>query len=157
MATQPPTTAPRGRKAKPAPASGEQPTPEPTAINPHTALLGSSVLPAVVEVGGGEVQLGVVVRAAFHASGLGEDAWNALPEAEREAKLIVALDELRAAASPANDPVPEAPAAPVAVRMLIGMEGPETSRKRGDVLTIGEDCDAGEAQRLLDADFAEPA
>ena len=50
-----------------------------------------------------------------------------------------------------------APAPLVAILMLVPQEGPTVSRLRGDVLTIGTDVDADEAQRLIDADFAEPA
>ncbi|WP_341210680.1 hypothetical protein [Sphingomonas paucimobilis] len=50
-----------------------------------------------------------------------------------------------------------APAPLVAILMLVPQEGPTVSRLRGDVLTIGTHIDADEAQRLIDADFAEPA
>lgn len=40
------------------------------------------------------------------------------------------------------------------ITMLVGQEGPAVSRVRGQVLTIGTDVDAAEAQRLVDADFA---
>lgn len=55
------------------------------------------------------------------------------------------------AAPPADAPALEADA----IRMLVGQEGPAVSRVRGQELTIGTDIDADEAQRLLDADFAE--
>lgn len=59
----------------------------------------------------------------------------------------------------AKAPTSQAPAAAlttlVSIRMLVGQEGPTVSRKRGQELTIGGDIDADEAQRLLDADFAE--
>lgn len=39
--------------------------------------------------------------------------------------------------------------------MLVGQEGPDLSRIRGQILIIGVDLDVDEAQRLVDADFAE--
>lgn len=44
-----------------------------------------------------------------------------------------------------------------AIRMLVGQEGPSISRVRGQELTVGEDLGADEANRLIDADFAEKA
>lgn len=45
----------------------------------------------------------------------------------------------------------------IAIRMLVGQEGPTVSRIRDQELTIGTDIDGDEAQRLIDADFAVPA
>lgn len=63
------------------------------------ALNGSNVLPAVVALlAGVEVQLGAIVARAHSASGLSVDDWNALTDADREAKLDAALQEMRAEA-----------------------------------------------------------
>ncbi len=69
-------------------------------------------------------------------------------------------------AAPVPTPAPadlavDATASPAAIagvetiRMLVGQEGPELSRMRGQVLTIGTDLDADEAERLVRVDFAE--
>ena len=60
---------------------------------------------------------------------------------------------------PATDTASTADAPPptdqlVAIRMLVGQEGPSVTRVRGQELTIGTDIGAEEAQRLIDADFA---
>jgi hypothetical protein len=56
-------------------------------------LLGSSFLPAMVDVGHGqEVQLGVIVTGAFNASGLSTEAWNGLAEDVREKLLALMVD-----------------------------------------------------------------
>lgn len=39
--------------------------------------------------------------------------------------------------------------------MLVGQEGPTVSRVRGQELAVGTEVDADEAQRLVDADYAE--
>lgn len=67
-------------------------------------LYGSSVLPAIVEVGGYQVQLGGIVSAAFSAfdESLPAElsapdavkAWNDLEEADREAKLAAIVEKL---------------------------------------------------------------
>ncbi|MBB4152908.1 hypothetical protein GGQ80_000796 [Sphingomonas jinjuensis] len=41
------------------------------------------------------------------------------------------------------------------IRMLVGQEGPATSRVRGQLLEVGVDVDAAEAERLVEATFAE--
>lgn len=56
-------------------------------------LYGSSTLPASFEIGGEVVALGAIVVAAFAASGLTEEDWNALPDADRDAKLQTELSE----------------------------------------------------------------
>lgn len=70
------------------------------------SLHGSSVLPAIIEIGGFKVQLGGVVCAAHgrFAEGINNDAnsidaWNALPDPEREALLQSVIDD--ASADPA--------------------------------------------------------
>jgi hypothetical protein len=52
--------------------------------NEFQALLGSSVQPSILYTVDGEVTLGEVVCAAHTKSGLTVEAWNALPDAERE-------------------------------------------------------------------------
>lgn len=60
-------------------------------------LLGSSVLPANVEIGEKKsVQLGDIVALAHKTSGLTLADWNALPEADREAKLAETVETLKA-------------------------------------------------------------
>lgn len=76
-------------KAKPAPA-GDMPL--------DGALLGSSLLPAMIDVGSeAEVQLGTIVQRAHEESGLTWQEWNALDEADREARLAGVVTALRAA------------------------------------------------------------
>lgn len=67
------------------------------------------------------------------------------------AKTVRASASRPAPAATAATPATAAPA----IRMLVGQEGPDLSRVRGQELTIGVDIDAAEAQRLVDADFAE--
>ncbi len=55
-------------------------------------LYGSDTLPATFQIDGETVALGTIVAAAFEKSGLSEDAWNALPADERDAKLHAELD-----------------------------------------------------------------
>lgn len=63
----------------------------------NETLLGSSVLPAMVGIAPGKsVQLGAVVSAAHKSSGLSAEAWNALPDAEREALLWKTVEAMRA-------------------------------------------------------------
>ncbi len=61
-------------------------------------LLGSSVLPSLVDIGlDAPVQLGEIVSAAHAESGLSIEAWNALPDADREQRLADAVEAMRAA------------------------------------------------------------
>ncbi len=62
-------------------------------------LLGSSVLPAVVEIGAKSVQLGTIVAAAHSTSTLTTEEWNGLAEPQREALLALQLDAMKAAAA----------------------------------------------------------
>lgn len=56
-------------------------------------LLGSSVLPAMIDVGTGTlVQLGEIVAAAHANSGLSVEAWNTLEAVERDALLTAEID-----------------------------------------------------------------
>lgn len=59
-----------------------------------TTLLGSSKLPAIVEVGAYKVQLGGIVVAAQAASDLTPNGWNDLPEADREERLAAMIERL---------------------------------------------------------------
>lgn len=59
---------------------------------PAGGLYGSSLQPAVVMIGGKEEALGVAVGAAFAKSGLTGNAWNALPDEEREKLIGVEID-----------------------------------------------------------------
>lgn len=69
-------------------------------------LLGSSVLPAEVEIASGKsVQLGRVAAQAHKASGLSTEDWNALPEADREARLAQEIDVLKAETAVSPKPV----------------------------------------------------
>ncbi len=64
-------------------------------------------------------------------------------------------EEIPMAKAPTSQAPAAAPATLVSIRMLVGQEGPTVSRRHGQELTIGSDVDADEAQRLVDADFAE--
>ena len=81
--------------------------------------------------------------------------------ASRTAAAAAPAADAPAPDAPAADaPAPDAPAAdepaqPPRIRMLVGQEGPAISRVRGQELMIGSEIDAAEAQRLVDADFAE--
>lgn len=66
-------------------------------------LYGSSVLPAMIWIGGKEVQLGTVVNRALNDSGLTAEQWNALTDLEREYKLVDAVYAMRAEAQLADD------------------------------------------------------
>ena len=81
--------------------------------------------------------------------------------ATRTAAVAAPATDAPAPDAPAGDaPEPDAPltddpAQVLRIRMLVGQEGPAISRVRGQELTIGAEIDADEAQRLVDADFAE--
>lgn len=79
-----------------------------TPVQAHIeSLLGSSVLPSMVEIGAGlQIQLGTLVARSHEESGLSIQEWNALPEAEREALLASTLDVMKAEQDPPVDPVP---------------------------------------------------
>lgn len=62
-----------------------------------TALLGSSILPATIDIGRGEpLALGDLVVMTQGCSGLSEEAWNGLPEDTREPALALMLEGMRA-------------------------------------------------------------
>lgn len=61
-------------------------------------LNGSNTLPALIEVAEGKsLQLGAVVVVAHQASGLTAEAWNALPETERDEHLNKTIEAIKAA------------------------------------------------------------
>jgi len=74
------------------------------------ALLGSSLLPSLVEIAQGlTVQLGAIVARAHKESALDVEAWNDLPEEDREARLAAVVEAMKAEAAKAP---PAAPAKP---------------------------------------------
>lgn len=81
-------------------------------------LLGSSVLPAMVDIAPGKsVQLGNVVARAHKASGLSVDEWNALTAEDREARLAETVEAWKteaAAPKPAKAPRARKASAPKA-------------------------------------------
>lgn len=69
-----------------------------------TSLLGSSILPSAIAITPElEVQLGDVVARAHKDSELTVEAWNTLPEVEREALLVKAIEAMQAEATPSED------------------------------------------------------
>lgn len=69
-------------------------------VRDNEVLLGSSILPALIDLGGGEtVQLGEIVMATHHASGLSCADWNDAPEDIRERALALMVDAGRQAAA----------------------------------------------------------
>lgn len=99
-------TAPAAEQEAPA---GDDDTP--------ASLYGSSVLPAIVEVAGYQVQLGGIVAAAFAAydetlpdnltEAAAVEAWNALEDADREAKLQSIVDQLTEDPAKVDELIPE--------------------------------------------------
>lgn len=74
-----------------------------TVLGPTDTLVGSSILPSLVDVGAEQaIQLGDVVKAAHALSGLSVEAWNALPDDEREALLAGAVEGLKSAVAAAS-------------------------------------------------------
>lgn len=69
------------------------------------ALNGSNTLPAMIPLGEDrvEVQLGEVVARAHQESGLSVEDWNALPEGERDAKLVAVIEAMHADTRMAGD------------------------------------------------------
>lgn len=63
-------------------------------------LIGTNILPALIEIASGkEIPLGDLVAKAHANSGHSLEEWNALPEADRDALLTAMVDELKAQAS----------------------------------------------------------
>lgn len=74
----------------------KQPAKTAEKLKDNETLNGSNTLPAKIEFGPDKsVQLGEIVAKAHQASGLSVDAWNALPEAERDELLNKMIDQLR--------------------------------------------------------------
>lgn len=72
----------------------------PVKIPEDVTLNGSNTLPAQIEIAEGKsVQLGEVVMLAFQKSGLLPEAWNDLPEADRDAALNQLIEQMKAAAA----------------------------------------------------------
>ena len=94
-----PKTSPGGRSTgKPKGQAAQQP--EDQADASADTLIGTNILPALIEIAPGkEIPLGDVVAKAHAKSGLSLEAWNALPEADRDALLTAMVDELKAEAS----------------------------------------------------------
>lgn len=68
-------------------------------------LTGSNTLPALIEVAEGRpLQLGAVVVVAHQASGLTAEAWNALPEAERDEHLNKTIENIKSAVAAGAEP-----------------------------------------------------
>ncbi len=111
-------------------------------------LLGSSVLPSMIDLGEGpNVQLGTVVARAHKESGLTISAWNALAGEAREALLAETVEAMKAeiapknpAPAPASEPEPEA-AAPEPVAPT-EPEAPETEPEPEADATEDDEADA---------------
>ena len=70
----------------------------PTTLAENETLNGSNTLPALIEISADKsVQLGEVVMAAHHKSGLSVEAWNALSEEERDGMLNNVIADFKAA------------------------------------------------------------
>lgn len=112
--------------------------------NTGDTLLGSSVLPAEIEIAPGKsVQLGRVVVQARKASGLSVDDWNALAEADREARLAQEVEVLKAEAAMSPKPVKVKVKVASARKPKAAKEkpAPEDKEKR-----VGEDKSGGSQQ-----------
>lgn len=79
-----PATQPNSESIKGAPDGGK----------PDGILLGSSVLESSYDIGGEQVVLGDIVRAAFETSGLSVEEWNGMDGDEREALLAAELQAM---------------------------------------------------------------
>lgn len=64
---------------------------------------GSTVLPAVVDIAGTEVQQSAVVDAALKRSGKTVKQWNKMPAAKRETLLVAEVENMKAAAAGAGN------------------------------------------------------
>lgn len=77
----------------------KQPAKAPEKLKNNETLNGSNTLPALIEISPTQgVQLGEIVMAAHKTSGLSVEAWNALPETERDELLNKTVEALKAAA-----------------------------------------------------------
>lgn len=66
------------------------------------ALLGSSIQPANIHVGEGEVQLGEFVAAAHLRTGMSVNDWNELPETDRERLIAQEIQNAQVVAAGTN-------------------------------------------------------
>jgi len=77
----------------------------------NQTLIGSNILPADIEITEGQtVQLGEIVMGAHSRSGLSGEAWNALPEDERDSLLAREIELAKSApavAPPASETTKE--------------------------------------------------
>lgn len=87
--------APAAAPAAPAPAPTSAPAPAQEQVQEQVVLLGSSTLPALIEIGGKEVQLGTIVAAAHAASGLSAADWNGLSEEDRDERLNAQVEAMQ--------------------------------------------------------------
>lgn len=90
--------------------STQKPTTKPVeALFENETLNGSNTLPALIEIAEGKtVQLVEIVMRARATSGLSVEAWNALPEAERDDLLGKTISEFKADPDSASYPVIQA-------------------------------------------------
>ena len=87
--------------------------PAPASTLGHAETLnGSSTLPALIEIGTEQVQLGDIVRSAFNQSELDVASWNALDDADRDARLQAVIDIIRTSVAAGGAPAPAVAAAP---------------------------------------------
>lgn len=102
MAKKPPQNTKPVAPPQPAAASNGN-TVEGITIMP--ALNGSNALPSMISLGENrpDVSLGDVVARAHQDSGLSVEDWNALPEDERDAKLVAVIEALQADPRTAGD------------------------------------------------------
>lgn len=138
----------------------KQTTPQKLAEN--ETLNGSNTLPALIEITPTlSVQLGEVVLAAFQLSGLTAEAWNALPEAERDVVLNAAIETLKAgerekaaAAKKAEDEAAELAAAEAAAQKArlptFGPRAKQEIRYGGKTYAPGERLPADVDEDTLD-------
>lgn len=116
-------------------------------------LLGSSILPSMVDVGGEtEVQLGVVVARAHAESGLSVADWNELPEGDREDRLTAVVDAMRKENAPDDDDQEETDE--VKTLRALDFGGPDFPNKTALVKWLNEngvdDVDDGMGRPVLE-------
>lgn len=147
------------------------------AKNPDDMMLnGSNTLPAQIDIAEGQsVLLGDVVALAFKKSGLLPEAWNDLPEAERDIAVNQMIEQMKAAAAEVvsdlkekqaelphpldNVTISASPSLTDAAQMLFSDRGPRARqeiRYRGKTYAPGEylpaDIDAKTLDELDDYD-----
>ena len=102
-----------------------------SAASSAQVLLGTNVLPSLIEIGGAEVQLGTVVARAFEVSGLTLEAWNGLEEVERDKLLVAQVEAMQAEADAAAVEATAATAAAAAAAAAEVKEKGKDKPKRG--------------------------